>query len=185
MLSSHSTMPSTSSQPATSNCAAAFPRSSEFFGDINTNNNTHETIFLKTTKAVALPTEKKLTARIFCHEGLQRSYIRTAFASALNVVPTSYKTLSVCSFGGSVTEKTYGLTKIGLETPNGVEYVSLLVTDEIVQPLHQQHYSDLKADPRLYNLHLAKDYSDTSFFVNILLGQGCPNFLRRGPDFLL
>ena len=166
---SHSAMPSTSSLQTTSNCAAAFPRSSEIFGDINANNHTHKMIVLKTTKAVALSTKKKLTARIFLDEGSQRSYIRIAFASALNVVPTSYETLSVCSFGGSVTEKTYGVNKIKLETPTGVEYVSLLVTDEIVQPLNQQYYSDLKVDPRLYDLHLVNDYSDTSFVVDILL----------------
>ena len=88
----------------------------------------------------------------------------------MNVVRTSYETLSVCSFGGSVTEKTYGVTKIWLEIPTGVEYVSLLVTEEIVQPLNQQYYSDLKADPRLYDLHLANVYSDTSFVIDILLG---------------
>ena len=163
-------MPSTSSPQATSNCAATFPRSSEMFGDINANNHTYETIRLKTAKAVALSTEKKLTAQLFFDEGSQRCYIRTTFASALNVVPTSYETLSVCSFRGSVTEKSYGVTKIGLETPNGVEYVSLLVTDEIVQPLNQQYYLDLKAVPRLYDLHLANDYSDTFFVIDILLG---------------
>ena len=168
--SSHSAMPSTSSPQATSNCAATFPRSSESFGDINANNHTHETILLKTAKAVALSIEKKLTAQIFFDEGSQRCYIRTTFASALNVVPTSYETLSVCSFGGSVTEKSYGVTKIGLETPTGVEYVSLLVTDEIIQPVNQQYYLDLKAVPRLYDLHLANDYSDTSFVIDILLG---------------
>jgi len=134
-MSSHSAMPSTSSPQTTSNCAAAFPRSSEIFGDINANNHTHETIFLKTAKAVALSTEKKLTARIFFDEGSQRSYIRTAFASALNVVPTSYETLSVCCFGASMTGKSFGVTTIVLEVPTGDEYVSLLVTNEIVQPL--------------------------------------------------
>ena len=86
----------------------------------NVNNNTHETMFLKSTKAVALSIKKKLTDRIFFHEGSQRSYFRTAFASSV------FWRLSDC--------KTYGVTKIGLETPTRVEYVLLLVTDEIVQP---------------------------------------------------
>ena len=161
-------MPQTS-QPTIANCASV-QQSSDIFVGVNDNCSAVEPIFLKTAKAVAVSAERKLTARIFFDEGSQRSYIRTAFASDLNAIPTSYETLSVCSFGGSVTEKTYGITQIGLETPTGIENVSLLVTDEIVQPLSQQYYSAVKSDPRLYDLHLANDYSDSSFVVDILLG---------------
>ena len=162
-------MPLTSSQPTIANCAS-LPCSADIVVDSNDDCSNAEIILLKTAKAVAISDERKLTARIFFDEGSQRSYIRAAFASALNVSPTSYETLSVCSFGGSITEKIYGVTKIGLKTPTGIEHVSLLVTDEIVKPMNQSYSSDIKSDPRLYDLHLANDYSDRSFVVDILLG---------------
>ena len=137
---------------------------SRYFVDSNDDCSNAEIILLKTAKAVAISDERKLTARIFFDEGSQRSYTRAAFASALNFSPTSYETLSVCSFGGKVTEKIYGVTKTGLKTPNGIEHVSLLVTDEIVKPMSQRYSSDIKSDPRLYDLHLANDYSDPPRF---------------------
>ena len=126
-------------------------------------------IFLKTAKAVAISTEKTLTARSFFNEGSQRSYIRADFASALDLTPTAFEALSVRDFGGTVTEKRYRVTKIGLATPAGVECVNVLVTDEIVQPLSQHFSFDIKSHPRLQNLNLANDFSDSSFVVDILL----------------
>ena len=138
--------------------------------DTSVESNAIGAIFLKTAKAVAISAEKTLTARLFFDEGSQRSYIRADFASALDLTPTSFETLSVCGFGGTVTEKRYGVTNIELATPTGVEYVNVLVTDEIVQPLSQHFSFDIKSHPRLQNLNLANDFSDSSFVVDILLG---------------
>ena len=109
-------------------------------------------------------------ARIFFDEGSQRSYVRTAFANKLNLAPTTYEYLTVHGFGGKVTEHSYGVTDIGLETPSGIENVRVLITDEIVQPLQQYCLTDLKSYPRFRDLPLANDYKDNSFTVDILLG---------------
>ena len=166
-------MPSSSRSTAV-NCAPAMPHPSDALADAlvdtSVESNAIGAIFLKTAKAVAISAEKTLTARLFFDEGSQRSYIRADFASALDLTPTSFETLSVCGFGGTVTEKRYGVTKIGLATPAGVEYVNVLVTDEIVQPLSQHFSFDIKSHPRLQNLNLANDFSDSSFVVDILLG---------------
>ena len=139
-------MPLTSPQPTIANCAP-LPCSADIFVDSNDYCSNAKAILLKTAKTVAISAERKLTARIFFDEGSQRSYTRAAFAPALNISPTSYEIFSVCSFGGSVTEKIYGVTKIGLETPTGIEHVAFLVTDEIVKPMNQRYSSDIKSDP--------------------------------------
>ena len=158
------------SSETSNDCAFALPRSPDSF--INTPDESSATgaVFLKTAKAIAVSSEKSLTARIFFDEGSQRSYIRADFAAALDLTPKSFETLSVCGFGGTVTEKNYGVTKIGLATPFGIEYVTVLVTDEIVQPLNQHFSYKIKSHPRLQKLNLANDFSDSSFIVDILLG---------------
>jgi len=132
----------------------------------------HETttILLKTAKAVAISANKKLMARIFFDEGSQRSYIRTAFASKSDLAPKKYEFLSVYGFGGKISEHSYGVTDIGLETPSGIENVRVLITDEIVQPLQQHCSQDLLSHPRFRDLPLANDFKDNSFTVDILLG---------------
>ena len=132
--------------------------------------NVTSTILLKTAKTVASSANKKLMARIFFDEGSQRSYVRTAFANKLNLAPTTYEYLTVHGFGGKVTEHSYGVTDIGLETPSGIENVRVLITDEIVQPLQQYCLTDLKSYPRFRDLPLVNDYKDNSFTVDILLG---------------
>ena len=82
----------------------------------------------------------------------------------------SHEFLSAHGFGGKVTEHSYGVTDIGLETPSGIENVCVLITDEIVQPLQQYCFSDFSSHPRLRDLPLANDYKDNSFTVDILLG---------------
>ena len=141
---------------------------------LNENNamtsNVITTILLKTAKAVASSANKKLMARIFFDEGSQRSYVRTAFANELDLTPNTHEFLSVHGFGGKVTEHSYGVTDIGLETPSGIENVRVLITDEIVQPLQQYCFSDFSSHPRLRDLPLANDYKDNSFTVDILSG---------------
>ena len=131
--------------------------------DTSDENNAIGVIFLKTDKAVISSTEKTLTARIFFDEGSQHSYIHADFAFVLDLTPTSFETLSVCGFGGAVTEKWYGVTKIGLATPAGREYVTVLVTDEIIQPLRQHFSFDMKSHTRLLNLNLANDFWTVHF----------------------
>ena len=132
----------------------------------------HETttILLKTAKAVAISADKKRMARIFFDEGSQRSYVRTAFATQLELAPKKYEFLSVYGFGGKVSEHSYGVTDIGLETPTGIENVRVLITDEIVQPLQQHCSQDLQSHPRFRDLPVANDLTDNFFTVDILLG---------------
>ena len=132
--------------------------------------NVANTILLKTAKAVAVSADKKVTARICFDEGSQRSYACTEFASALDLIPTSYEPLSVSRFGGNITEHSYGVTNIGLETPTGIKNVRVLIIDEIVQPLQHYDFDNIKSHPRLQNLPLANDFKDSSFVVDILLG---------------
>ena len=84
---------------------------------------------------------------------MQRGCNLSAFVSALNLIPTSYGTLSVCGFGTSVTEKSYRVTKIGLNIPTGVEYARILVSH-----------------PPSSKLEFINDFSDFSFDVDIPLG---------------
>eukprot|EP00795_Rhopilema_esculentum_P000542 gene542-biopygen7104 len=127
-------------------------------------------ILLKTAKGVAVSSDKKLAARIFFDEGSQRSYVRSGFASQLGLNPISCELLSVSGFGGTVTQHNYGVTEIGLETPQGIEHVRVLITEEIVQPLDHSGYSEFKSHPRLQGLTLANDFEEDKFVVDILLG---------------
>ena len=86
----------------------------------------HETtmILLKTAKAVAISANKKLMVRIFFDEGSQRSYVRMAFASQLEVAPKKYE-----FYLHIVSEERFlnggnGVTDIRLETPTGIEKCS-------------------------------------------------------------
>ena len=165
------------SQHTISNCAFAAQRHDEGSENFTTSHenttvtsNVTSTILLKTAKTVASSANKKFMARIFFDEGSQCSYVRTAFANKLNLAPTTHEFLTVHGFGGKVTEHSYGVTDIGLETPLGIENVRVLITDEIVQPLQQYCLTDLKSYPRFRNLPLANDYKDNSFTVDILLG---------------
>ena len=133
------------SQHTLSTCAFAAQHhdedSEKFMTSSNENttvtSNVPSTILLKTAKTVASSANKKLMARIFLNEGSLRSYVCTAFANELNLAPATYDILTVHGFGGKVTEHSYGVTGIGLETPSGIENVCVLITDEIVQPLQQ------------------------------------------------
>ena len=165
------------SQHTISNCAFAAQRHDEDSESFTTSHenttvtsNVTSTILLKTAKTIASSANKKLMARIFLDEGSQRSYVHTAFANELNLAPTTHDFLTVHGFGGKVTEHSYGVTDIGLETPSGIENVRVLITDEIVQPLQQYCLTDLKSYPRFRDLPLANDYKDNSFTVDILLG---------------
>ena len=132
----------------------------------------HETtkILLKTAKTVTTSANKKLMARIFFDEGSQRSYVRTACASQLDLAPKKYECLSVYGFGGKVSEHSYRGTDIGLETPTDIKNVCVLITDDVVQPLQQHFSQDLQFHPRFRDLPLANDFKDSSFTVDILLG---------------
>ena len=138
--------------------------------DDNSYNANHNTILLKTAKALAVVKDTKLSANIFFDEGSQRSYIRTEFANQLGLTPDSYELLSVSGFGGSVTKHNYGVSTVGLETLSGVESVKVLMSDEIVKPLNHTGCSDLKNYPRLQELQLANDFLEDHFAVDILLG---------------
>ena len=110
-------------------------------------------MLLKTAKVVAISVARALIGRIFFDECSQRGCNRSAFVSALNLIPTSYGTLSVCGFGASITEKSYRVTKIGLSIPTGVEYARVLVSH-----------------PPSSKLEFINDFSDFSFDVDIPLG---------------
>ena len=73
-------------------------------------------------------------------------------------------------FGGTVAQHNYGVTEIGLETPQGIEHVRVLITEEIVEPLDHSGYSQFKSHPRLQGLTLANDFEEDKFVVDILSG---------------
>ena len=132
--------------------------------------NAANVILLKIAKGVAVSSDKKLAARIFFDEGSQRSYVRSGFAAQLGLNSISCELLSVSGFGGTVAQHNYGVTEIGLETPQGIEHVRVLITEEIIQPLDHSGYSQFKSHPRLQGLTLANDFEEDKFIVDILLG---------------
>ena len=108
---------------------------------------TNHTILLKTAKVAAVANNTKTHANIFFDEGSQRGYVRKSFANQLGLAPESYEPLSVSGFGGTVMTQNYGVSTIGLETTSGIEFVKVLVSDEIVKPLSQTGCSGLRTDP--------------------------------------
>ena len=57
-----------------------------------------------------------------------------------------------------------------METPQGIEHVRVLITEEIFKPLDHSGYSQFKSHPRLQVLTLANDFKEDKFVVDILLG---------------
>ena len=80
------------------------------------------------------------------------------------------RTSSVSGFGGVVTKRIYSVSTIGLQTPSGIELVKVLVSDKILQPLHQSGCLHLKSDPRFQDVEFGNDFTDANFDVDILLG---------------
>ena len=67
--------------------------------------------------------------------GSMQSYLTCQMEKSLELTPTSRPSMYVNGFGGHTTRKVYDVAKVGVLTSEGIKYIDVLITEEIVKPI--------------------------------------------------